>query len=302
MARARYEEPPESVRLSDGTLAHVVRSAYAGGWELAVDGTPQSHVDLDDPTHLHFEYVARMGAVIDLLRMPRQPLTAVHLGAGAMTLPRYIDATRPGSRQQVIELEPALVELVRNELPLPRGASIRVRIGDAREGLGRLPAALAGNVDLLVSDVYAGSQTPAHLTTVEFYTAAERLLGSEGARQQAGGRGRSPGGGVLLVNVADGAGLAFARRQVATVRAVFPHVLVLAEVQVLKGRRFGNLVIAASRSDLPSEWLPRLMAAGPHPAKVAQGAELDEFVRGARVATDADATPSPKPAASVFER
>jgi spermidine synthase len=287
MARARFEAAPASARLSDGTIAHIVRSEYAGGWELQVDGTPQSHVDLDDPTHLHFEYVGRMGAVIDLLRMPRQPLTAVHLGAGALTLPRYVDATRPGSRQQVIELEPALVELVRSELPLPRGASIRVRIGDAREGLGRLPAALDGAVDLLISDVYAGAQTPAHLTTIEFYTAAQTLLAPEG---------------VLLVNVADGAGLAFARRQVATVRAVFPHVIVLAEVQVLKGRRFGNLVIAASRSPLPSEWLPRLMAAGPHPAKVAQGGELDEFVRGARVATDADATPSPKPAASVFER
>ncbi len=287
MARARFEASPASVRLSDGTLAHVVRSEYAGGWELQVDGTPQSHVDLDDPTHLHFEYVARMGAVIDLLRMPGQPLTAVHLGAGALTLPRYVEATRPGSRQQVVELEPALIELVRKELPLPRGASIRVRIGDAREGLGRLPGALAGNVDLLVSDVYAGAQTPAHFTTVEFYTAAARLLAPEG---------------VLLVNVADGAGLAFARRQVATVRAVYPHVIVLAEVQVLKGRRFGNLVIAASPSPLPSQWLPRLMAAGPHPAKVAQGAELDEFARGARVATDADATPSPKPAASVFEK
>lgn len=287
MARARFEDSPVSVRLSDGTIAQVVRSEYAGGWELQVDGTPQSHVDLDDPTHLHFEYVARMGAVIDLLRMPRQPLTAVHLGAGALTLPRYVDATRPGSRQQVIELEPTLVELVRAELPLPKGASIRVRIGDAREGLGRLPAALAGNVDLLISDVYAGSQTPAHLTTVEFYSAAEELLAPEG---------------VLLVNVADGAGLRFARRQVATVRAVFAHVIVLAEVQVLKGRRFGNLVIAASRSPLPSEWLPRLMAAGPHPAKVAQGAELEEFALGARVATDADSTPSPRPAASVFER
>jgi spermidine synthase len=287
MARARFEDSPASARLSDGTLAHVVRSEYAGGWELQVDGTPQSHVDLDDPTHLHFEYVARMGAVIDLLRMPRQPLTAVHLGAGALTLPRYVDATRPGSRQQVIELEPALVELVRSELPLPKGPSIRVRIGDAREGLGRLPGALTGNVYLLISDVYAGSQTPAHLTTVEFYSAAEKLLAPEG---------------VLLVNVADGAGLRFARRQVATVRAVFAHVIVLAEVQVLKGRRFGNLVIAASRAPLPSEWLPRLMAAGPHPAKVAQGAELEEFALGARVATDADSTPSPRPAASVFER
>ena len=106
-----------------------------------------------------------------------------------------------------------------------------MRIGDAREGLGRLPAGLVGNVDLLVSDVYSGAQTPAHLTTVEFYTEAARFLAPDG---------------VLLVNVADGAGLAFARRQVATVRAVLEHVIVLAEVQTLKGRRFGNLVIAAS--------------------------------------------------------
>ena len=288
MARSRPDDATApQARLLDGTIARVVPSQYGGGWELDVDGTPQSHVDLDDPTHLHFEYIARMGAVIDRLRMPRQPLTAVHLGAGALTIPRYVEATRPGSRQQVIELEPALVDLVREQLPLPRGGSLRVRIGDAREGLGRLPAGLVGNVDLLVSDVYSGAQTPAHLTTVEFYAEAARFLAPDG---------------VLLVNVADGAGLAFARRQVATVRVVLEHVIVLAEVQTLKGRRFGNLVIAASPSPLPTEWLPRLMAAGPHPAKVAQGAELDEFVRGARVATDADATPSPKPAASVFER
>jgi spermidine synthase len=219
--------------------------------------------------------------------MPGQPLTAVHLGAGALTLPRYVEATRPGSRQQVIELEPALWDLVRENLPLPRSASMRVRIGDARAGLSRLPAGLTGAVDLLISDVYSGAQTPAHLTTVEFYRDAARLLAPDG---------------VLLVNVSDGPGLAFARRQVATIREVLPQVIVLAEVQVLKGRRFGNLVVAASAAPLPVEWLPRLMAAGPHPAKVAQGAEITEFTRGARAATDADATPSPKPSASIFER
>lgn len=287
MARARHDADAPQARLSDGTIARVVPGRYAGGWELDVDGTPQSHVDLDDPTHLHFEYVARMGAVIDRLKMPGQPLTAVHLGAGALTIPRYIEHTRPGSRQQVVEIEQPLVDLVREHLPLPRGASMRVRIGDARDVLTRLPAGLVGSVDLLVSDVYSGAQTPAHLTTLEFYTAAARMLAPDG---------------VLLVNVADGAGLAFARRQVATVRAVLEHVIVLAEVQTLKGRRFGNLVVAASPAPLPTAWLPRIMAAGPHPAKVAQGAELDEFVRGARVATDADATASPKPSASVFDR
>ena len=262
-------------------------ATYTAGKVLDVDGTPQSHVDPDDPTYLSFEYVARMGAVIDRLRMPGQPLTAVHLGAGAMTIPRYIEATRPGSRQQVVELEPELVALVRARLPLPKGATVRVRIGDARAVLAKLPAALAGHVDLLVSDVYSGAQTPAHLTSVEFYREAARLLAPDG---------------VLLVNVADGAGLAFARRQVATIRAVLPEVIVLAEVQVLKGRRFGNLVVAASAARLPTEWLPRLMAAGPHPAKVAQGQEIDGFVRGAVPVTDADAVASPKPRESLFEK
>ena len=199
MARTRRgdaAEPPQA-RLGDGTLARIVPSPYTSGYELEVDGTPQSHVDLDDPTHLHFEYIGRMAAVIDRLRMPGQPLTAVHLGAGAMTLPRYIAHTRPGSRQQVIELEQPLIDLVREHLPLPAGASIRTRIGDARTVLGNLPAGLRGQVDLLVSDVFAGAQTPAHLTSAEFYDAALALLADDG---------------VLLVNVADGAGVALRPR------------------------------------------------------------------------------------------
>lgn len=287
MARAYEENDVARTTLSDGRTAQVTPSRFAGGWELVVETTPQSHVDLDDPSHLHFEYIARMGAVIDLIGSPGEPLTAVHLGAGAMTLPRYVEHTRPGSRQQVIELEQPLIDLVREHLPLPRNASIRVRIGDARDVAARLPGGILGKVDLIVSDVFAGAQTPAHLTTIEYYRVLANLLAPQG---------------ILLINVADGSGLQFARRQVATVRDVLEHVVALAEVRTLKGGSFGNIVIAASASPLPMDWLPRLMAAGPHPAKVAHGAELDAFARTARIMTDADAEPSPKPAASVFER
>jgi hypothetical protein len=107
---------------------------------------------------------------------------------------------------------------------------------------------------------------------------------------------------VLLVNVADGPGLAFARRQVATIAHVLPEVALLADTQVLKGRRFGNLVIAASASSLPTDWLPRMLAAGPHPAKIAQDAEVAAFAQGARIVTDADAVASPRPDASLFLR
>jgi spermidine synthase len=286
MGRQRQKDTAfPTARLGGGSIAEIRPSEFGSGYEVIVDGTPQSHVDTADPTHLSFEYVARMGAVID--QLPAGPVSAVHLVAGGLTIPRYIAHTRPGSRQQVIELEQPLVELVRENLPLPREAQVRIRIGDAREGLTRLPPALRGSADLLVSDVYSGAQTPAHLTSVEFYQEAAAML--------------SPTG-VLLVNVADGSGLQFARRQAATVKHVLPHLAILAEVQVLKGRRFGNLVFAASATPLPTEWLPRLMAAGPHPAKVAEGREVEQFIGGALPSHDADSTASPKPSLSLFER
>lgn len=255
-----------------------------GAFTLIVDGTPQSHVNLDDPTQLFFEYVQRMGHVID--QLPQGPITAVHLGAGALTLPRYIEATRPGSRQQVIELENDLVELVRAELPLPRGASIRVRYGDAREVLGKLPGGLHGAADLLVIDIFAGARTPAHVTSVEFYREAVRLLRPAG---------------VVVVNVADGPGLSFARSQAATLLAVVDDVAALAETQILKGRRFGNVVLVGSASPLPLEWMPRLLAGGPHPSKVVAGTELRDWMAGSPVVTDQTAVPSPPPSKGIFQ-
>ena len=257
-----------------------------GAYTLTVDGTPQSHVNLDDPSQLFFEYVQRMGHVIDQIGMPGQPITAVHLGAGALTLPRYIEATRPGSRQQVIELESDLVDLVRQELPWSPRASIRVRHGDAREVVEKLPAGLQGSVDLAIVDVFSGARTPAHVTSIEFYRSAARLLAPDG---------------ILLANVADGPGLKFARGQAATLVEALGNVAALAETQILKGRRFGNVVLVASAAELPLEWMPRLLAAGPHPAKVVSGTELRDFIAGASVVTDATAIPSPPPSKGIFQ-
>lgn len=275
-----------SARLSNGMRAEVRRERFTGGYELVVDGTPQSHVDLDDPTHLFFEYIARMGHVIDQLKDPGEPITAVHLGAGALTIPRYIAVTRPGSRQQVIEIEPELVELVRRELPLPRNASIRVRYGDAREMLAKLPNGLRGTVDLLVVDVFSGARTPAHVTSVEFYRECAELLAPDG---------------VLLANIADGQGAAFARGQAATLGMVFADTAVMGEAQVIKGRRFGNFVLVASPAELPLEWIPRLLAGGPHPAQLLHTKPLRDWIGGAPVVTDATAVPSPPPGRSVFQ-
>ncbi len=280
---------PEPITLSSGLSAEVEEDRWVpGAVQLVVDGTPQSHVNLADPSELFFEYIRRIGHVIDLFRTPGAPISALHLGGGAFTLPRYVEATRPGSRQQVVELEGGLVDLVREAAPLPKRASIRVRRGDARAVLSKLPAGMQGAMDLVVVDIFAGAQTPAHVSSIEFYELIRPLLDPNG---------------LVVVNAADGAGLPFVRGQAATLAQLFTSVAAIAEPQVLKGRRFGNVVFVASQTDLEAlDWLPRLLAGGPHPARMLVGQEFRDFSRGARAITDETAVASPLPARELFER
>ncbi|MGY1821337.1 spermidine synthase [Geodermatophilus sp. SYSU D00079] len=276
--------PPGPTPVGGGTAELLGDADRDGSWVLMVDGTPQSHVDLEDPSHLEFEYVRRMGHVLDLAGEEGAPIDVVHLGGGALTLPRYVAVTRPGSRQRVVEIDQQLTDLVRAHLPLPRGARVRVRAADARAGLAALPA---GSADVVVSDVFAGARTPAHLTSVEYAEQARRVLRP---------------GGVYAANVADGPPLRFARAQTATLRAVFAHVCLLAEPGTLRGRRFGNLVAVASDSELPIAALVRRCAADPMPSRVVEGADLDRFAGRAQPVHDEDAVASPEPPEGVFSR
>jgi spermidine synthase len=271
--------PADGVAGADGH-AELLRDAdRRAAWMLLVDGVPQSHVDLDDPGYLDFEYVRRLGHVIDTAAPAGQPLRVLHLGAGALTLARYVTATRPGSSQLAVDVDGQLIELVRRRLPL-RG--VRVRIGDARAVLERLRA---GSFDVVIADVFAGGRTPANLTSVEFMTAVRRVM---------------RGSGVFAANVADGAPLAHARVQVATARAVFPQVALIADAAVLRGRRFGNLVMVASPGPLPAGALTRLTAADPMPGRVLYDEDLTRFAAGAKPVTDANASPSPEPPSDAF--
>jgi len=277
-----------SVRLKlSGHIATIEPDPYQdGAYILDVDGTPQSHIFIDEPDELFFEYVRRIGHVIDIVAPEGEPITAVHLGGGGLTLPRYVEATRPGSRQQVIELEQDLIDFVRENLPVQRGANIRYRYGDARAVVTKLPAGLRGTVDVVVVDIFSGARTPAHVTTLEFFREVASLLAPSG---------------VIIVNAADGPGLAFVKSQIVTLATVLPHVAALAEAQVLKGRRFGNLVLVASSRDDLAEWLPRLMARGPHPAQALTGPALKQLVAGAPVVTDNTAIDSPTPNKTIFQ-
>ena len=288
MARSRNSRRE---RDSDATVSEAVGGGLAQlvpdrdrarAWTLLIDGAPQSHVDLDDPGYLSFEYQRRLGHVIDLAAPAGRPLHVLHLGGGAFTLARYVAATRPRSTQQIVERDASLVRLVRRELPLDPGARIRVRSTDAREGLGKVPD---GWADLVIADVFSGARTPAHLTSTEFLDEVRRAL--------------KPGG-FYAANLADGPPLAHLRGQIATAAARFPELALVADPTVLRGKRFGNAVLVASDLPLPTAELTRRAASDPHPGRVEHGKDLTDFTGGAVAVVDASAVASPAPPPSVF--
>ena len=263
-------------------------------WTLLVDSTPQSYVDLDDPLYLDFEYMQRIGHVLDLAAPDGAPLRVLHLGGGALSLARYVAASRPGSRQVAVDADAAVVELVRERLPLGqpsrrvvsrsrgRAGRITVRIGDARAALAD---ARPGSYDVVIADVFSGGRTPAHLTSVEFAAAARTVLAPDG---------------IFVANIGDGPPLAHARARTASAMAVFANVCVMAEAAVLRRRRFGNLVLAASNAGLPVTALTRRLASDPFPARLLHGIDLDQFVGGSKPITDATAEQSPLPPPEAF--
>ncbi|GGR79888.1 MULTISPECIES: spermidine synthase [Streptomyces] len=286
MGRSRNTRRRSAVTIEepvDGGLAQLVPDPDRGrAWTLLIDGAPQSHVDLDDPAYLSFDYQRRLGHVIDLAAPPGRPVHAVHLGGGALTLARYVAATRPRSTQQVVERDASLVRLVRRELPLDANARVRVRAADAREGLAKVPD---GWADLVVADVFSGARTPAHLTSTEFLDEVRRALKPTGS---------------YAANLADGPPLAHLRGQIATAAARFGELALIADAAVLRGKRFGNAVLVASDAPLPLAELTRRAASDPHPGRVEHGRALTDFTGGAVPVTDETAAASPAPPPSVF--
>jgi spermidine synthase len=279
MAREEWGEVGTGeIPVGTGSAEFLSDADRPGGWLLTVDRVPQSYVDLDDPSYLEFDYVRRMVEVIDALApLPPAPLAITHLGGGAATLTRYVAWKRPGSPQIICEPDAVLTEQVRARLPFRRDVRVRIRPIDGRAGLAALRE---GSADVVVLDAYLGGRTPADLTTQEFFADAARVLAPAG---------------VLIANLADGGPLAYVRRVAASARAVLPELALQMDPAVRRGKRFGNVILSASRAPLPLAALRRAAAGAMFPAAVLAERELADLIRSATPFADADSARSPEP-------
>jgi spermidine synthase len=253
-----------------GTAELVPDAGHPGGWTLLIDGVQQSYVDLDDPTRLRFEYCRRVATVVDTAAPLGTPLRVLHLGGGALTLPRYVAVTRPGSPQRVVERDRDLDDLVRRTLPLPDHADVRTAAGDARTAVEAMES---GRFDLVINDVYVGDQMPTSVASVQFVRQIFRVLVANGT---------------YTVNVADLPPLIFTRILAATLREVFADVCAIGEPDMLRGRRYGNLVLVAG-SALPIARLARLAARDEKHGQLLHADLLTAWIGGVGPMTDAEA-------------
>lgn len=243
-----------------------------GGYSLVIEGTTQSHVNPLDPLDLQLEYTRLIAAVIDGYREAGRPVRVLHLGGGALTVPRYIGATRPGSVQHVVELHRELLEFVLEVLPLTDDVELTVEFDDGRAAVERA-ARTGGGYDLAIVDVFSGSVSPRHMSTLEFFRELDQLLAPDA---------------IVLVNTLATAGLEMSREVAATLASVHDDVLALASPAVVAGTSLGNVVLAASASPLPGEEILRLADTGPRPIELLRDEALVAFLGDAPVRRDGD--------------
>ncbi|WP_227581554.1 spermidine synthase [Cellulomonas xiejunii] len=249
--------PDGPVAVATGTVEVVPEPGRPRAATLLVNGVPSSFVDLDDPGLLDFEYMQQAAAVVEVVAGRRADLAVLHLGAGGCALARALAHRYPEARQLAVELDGDLARLAREWFDLPRAPRLRLRTGEARAELARLPDA---TYDVVARDVFAGDRTPPHLTTVEFAQDARRVLRT---------------GGVYVANCADRPPLSLAKAELATLSTVFAHVGVVAEPAQLRGRRYGNLLLVATDDPalLDDAGLARGLRTLPVPARLLSGDE-----------------------------
>ncbi len=236
------------------------------GRVLWLDNLEHSYVDLRDPRHLEFDYIKSFAAALEVAFPGDPPIDAVHVGGGGFTFPRYIDATNPGSRNLVLEIDPAVRDLARDELGLRTSRTLRVKVGDGRVGVR---ARAANSADVVVGDAFGGLSVPWHLTTREFIADVDRVLRPDG---------------IYLVNVIDYAPYRFARAELASLRERFGFVAAAADPITFLGQYADNVVLIASDRDLDVEQLRDLTASNGQ--ELLTGAALDRWIGNAPVLRD----------------
>lgn len=269
MSRRKQQNSLSGVYPVDTGEVEIREDAYSAGYEVFINGVPSSHI-AEDPLDLQYEYMRWIACgVEDFLTLDAPRLT--HLGGGFCTLARYFAHSFPRSKNTVVELDSSMCALARELVDLPRAPRLKIRAGEARSVVETF---YPHSRDVIIRDVFAGSTTPNNVATVEFYQLCQHSL--------------SPGG-LFVANCGDHSTLQLAKAELSGLLEVFAHVAVIADPPMLKGRRYGNMILFASDAPLlASPQLHKKLLGGGVPAQWKDTAWVRRFCSSVASLHDSD--------------
>ncbi|MFB1049309.1 spermidine synthase-like protein, partial [Streptomyces chrestomyceticus] len=101
--------------------------------------------------------------------------------------------------------------------------------------------------------------------------------------------------GIVVANLADSALLTWTKRVARAAEKVFSNVCLAAESSTLKGRRYGNIILAASNGQLHEGELTRRCSGAAFPFRLIAGDALARLLSDAQPFHDDDTESSPGP-------
>ena len=196
---------------------------------LTLDKLVHSYVDLDDPLFLVYGYEKVLGDLSTYVGARDPQFRSLFIGGGGYTMPRFIENRFPESMVEVVEIDPAVTEVVHEYFGMPRDTRIVTYNEDARTKFLELPE---GEYDLIVGDAFDHFSVPYHLTTLEFNERIEELLKD---------------GGLYTLNVVDKMHEGrFLRAVVHTVQRTFDYVYVTRDSDNWETDQRHTFVVVAS--------------------------------------------------------
>jgi spermidine synthase len=183
----------------------------------------QTCISLRTPTRLAVPYTR--GVFAGLLANPGARRVLV-IGLGGGVIPTAMRSVEPALRIDVVELDPAVVDVAKQYFDYREGPGLRTSIGDGRV-FARRQLRAGIRYDLIVIDAYERVYVPEHLMTREFIAEVKSLL--------------APGGVVASNTFARGP---LAPYEAATYQSVFGETHIV-------DMTLGNRIILAGRDGLP---------------------------------------------------
>jgi spermidine synthase len=174
---------------------------------LYFDHTLQSAMNLDNPASLRLLYTRFASLGLALTPDARK---ALMIGLGAGSIPKKYHREFPDMEIDVAEIDPEVIQVAKRYFFFQEGRNLRAHAQDGRLFLARTPH----RYDLILLDAYYAATIPFHLTTREFFRAADQKLTENG---------------VLVINIiaaVTGRRSKIARSLTKTLREIFPQIYI----------------------------------------------------------------------------